>query len=91
MSEDRRSVGETHNIAKELEKSCKKAGIKYRHCGELGNKAVHISKLIESEKGQAALASLAEDFEKSGYEATVMMCSEKESRKCSRSLTSTST
>ena len=47
-----------------------------------------ISKLIETEEGQAALARLARNYEDSGHKATVMMCSEKESRKCHRYLIS---
>ena len=63
-------------------------GIEYRHCGELGNKSVSITKLIETEQGQAALERLASRYERSGTEATAIMCSEKESRSCHRYLVS---
>ena len=40
--------------------------------------------LIETEEGHAAFARFASDFAKSGHEATVIMCAEKESVKCRR-------
>ena len=65
-----------------LAQSCRKVGIEYRHCGELGNKSVPIARLIETEQGQIALERLASRYENSSNEATAMMCSEKESRGC---------
>ena len=65
-----------------------KVGIEYRHCGELGNKSVPITKLIETERGQVALRRLALRYEKPGDEVTAIMCSEKDSRSCHRYLVS---
>ena len=68
----------------DLARSCKKANIEYKHCGELGNKTVPISVLIETERGQNALAGLANDFDNSGWKATAIMCAERSSLKCHR-------
>ena len=43
----------------ELVASCRKAGIAYQHCGELGSRTVPITKLIQTKEGQQAVADLA--------------------------------
>ena len=51
---------------------------------ELGNKKVPIGELIETEKGQRVLESLAKVYENSGQFATVIMCAERDNKKCHR-------
>ena len=63
----------------ELAASCRKAGVAYQYCGELGNRGNKpIAKLIETQEGQQAVADLAISYDESGEKATAIMCAERE-------------
>ena len=83
-----RSIRNFQFNAEALEKACKKVGVSYRHCPELGNRKTPIEKLINTEEGIAAVKQLAAEYRNSDENATAIMCSEHASRSCHRKIVS---
>mmetsp|Transcript_36504 Transcript_36504/g.66910 ORF Transcript_36504/g.66910 Transcript_36504/m.66910 type:complete len:252 (+) Transcript_36504:43-798(+) len=69
---------------KALEDACRKGGISYRHCPQLGNKVGGIAKLLQLPEGEAALFELATAAESWNQGATAYMCAEGPWRECHR-------
>jgi len=77
-----------HFKQRSLEELCRRRGVSYRHCPELGNKVGGIANLLRQPEGQAALAELAAAAVAVPAAATAYMCAEADWRDCHRQVIS---
>jgi len=73
-----------HFKERALTAQCRRRGVSYRHCPELGNKVGGIARLLAQPEGQAELEKLAAAVRPAPEAATAYMCAETDWRDCHR-------